>query len=81
MSGLSKPVKCDAVLTEIVGKSTMPRTEIIKQLWVYIKKNDLQDPKNKRVILADAKLKPLFDGKKSIGMMQLAGAISKHLVK
>ncbi len=81
MSGLSKPVKCDEVLTVLVGKSTMPRTEIIKQLWVYIKKNNLQDPKNKRTIVADEKLKPLFDGKKSINMMQLAKCISNHLVK
>jgi chromatin remodeling complex protein RSC6 len=81
MSGLSKPVKCDEVLSALVSKSDLPRTQIIKELWVYIKANNLQDPKNKRTIVADAKLKPLFDGKASINMMQLAKCISNHLVK
>ena len=57
----------------------MSRPEVVKQLWVYIKANNLQDPKNKRTILPDEKLKKVFDGKDEVGMLQMGKYISKHL--
>lgn len=78
--GLSTPVQPDQVLGAIVGTNSMPRTEIVKKLWDYIKANKLQDPSDKRTILADAKLEPLF-GAKKLNMMKLAGCISAHIKK
>jgi upstream activation factor subunit UAF30 len=66
-------------LAEIIGTKPMPRTEIIKQMWVYIKKYKLQDSKNKRMINADAKLKVLFAGKAQVSMFDLATIISKNV--
>ena len=68
----------DETLAQVVGSKAIPRTQIVKKMWEYIKKNDLQDPKNRRNILADAKLKLIFDGKKSVTMFELALVISKH---
>jgi len=68
-----------ADLAAIVGSKPLPRTQVIKKMWVYIKKHNLQNPKNKRNILADSKLKPVFGGKKEVTMFQLAGIIGKHL--
>jgi len=68
----------DAALAGVIGATPVPRTEIVKQLWVYIKKHGLQDAKNKRMINADAKLKVLFDGKAQVSMFELAGLIGKH---
>ena len=62
----------------VIGVTPLPRTQVIKGLWDYIKAHNLQDPKNKRVINADAKLKAVF-GKDSVGMLELAGIVSKHL--
>lgn len=73
-----KPMVADAALAAVIGSTPMPRTEIVKQLWVYIKKHGLQDTANKRNINADAKLKVLFDGKEQVSMFQLAGLIGKH---
>jgi upstream activation factor subunit UAF30 len=73
-----KPMVADAALSAVIGATPMPRTEIVKQLWVYIKKHGLQDATNKRNINADAKLKVLFDGKDQVSMFQLAGLIGKH---
>ena len=69
----------DAALAAIVGSKPLPRTQVIKKMWIYIKKHNLQNPKNKRNILADAKLKSVFGGKKEVTMFQLAGIIGKHL--
>jgi upstream activation factor subunit UAF30 len=66
-------------LAEVIGSKAVPRTEVIKQIWNYIKKNGLQDSKNRRMINADAKLKPLFDGKDQISMFELAKVVSKHV--
>jgi len=66
-------------LAEVIGSKNLPRTEIIKQIWVYIKKNGLQDAKNKRMINADAKLKPLFGGKAQVSMFDLAKIISSNV--
>ena len=75
------PVKPDAALAEIVGSKPIPRTEVTKKLWAYIKKNKLQDTKNKRNINADAKLLPLFANKKQVTMFDLATIISKNIKK
>ncbi|RMX08066.1 DNA topoisomerase III [Corticibacter populi] len=73
-----KPLKPNAQLAAVVGAEPLPRTEIVKKLWDYIKANNLQDPKNKRNINADAKLKPIF-GKDQVSMFELAGLIGKHV--
>lgn len=78
--GLSVPVQPDNVLGAIVGTNAMPRTEIVKKLWEYIKAKNLQDTNDKRTILADEKLKPLF-GADRLNMMKLAGCISQHVTK
>ena len=78
--GLSSPVQPDKILGAIVGMKAMPRTEIVKKLWDYIKAENLQDSKDKRTILADEKLKPLF-GTNKLDMMKLAGCISAHVTK
>ena len=75
------PVTPNDTLAAIVGAKPLPRTEIVKKLWVYIKKNNLQDKKNKRNINADAKLLPLFSNKKQVTMFDLATIISKNIKK
>ena len=77
--GLNKPYTPSAALAEIVGNKSMPRTEVVKKLWVYIKANKLQDAKNKRMINADAKLKPVFSGKGQVSMFEMGKHLSKHL--
>lgn len=67
-----------ATLAEVIGNKPLPRTEIVKKIWDYIKKNKLQDKANKRMINADSKLKPLF-GKDQISMFDLAKIVSKHV--
>lgn len=74
-----KPVQPDAALAVIVGSKPLPRTELTKKLWEYIKKNNLQDPKAKTVIIADAALKPVFDGKKSVTMFEMTKLVSGHV--
>ncbi|MBL8157997.1 hypothetical protein JNK62_00475 [bacterium] len=66
-------------LAEVVGKGPMPRSEVVKKLWVYIKKHDLQDAKNKRNINADATLKKVFGGKGTVSMFEMTKLVSKHL--
>ncbi len=68
-----------ASLAEVVGSKPLPRTEVIKKIWDYIKKNNLQDSKNRRMINADAKLKVIFDGKDQISMFELAKVVNKHV--
>jgi chromatin remodeling complex protein RSC6 len=74
-----KPVQPSAALSEVVGSKPIPRTEVTKKLWVYIKKNKLQDPKNKRMIKADATLKPIFGGKATVNMFEMTKLVGKHL--
>jgi upstream activation factor subunit UAF30 len=74
-----KPVQPSAALSEVVGSRPIPRTEVTKKLWAYIKKNGLQDSKNKRNINADDKLKPVFGGKKTVSMFEMTKLVSKHL--
>ena len=74
-----KPVMPDATLAEVIGSNAMPRTEVTKKLWAYIKKNKLQDQKNKRMINADAALKAVFGGKSSVNMFEMTKLVGKHL--
>jgi chromatin remodeling complex protein RSC6 len=74
-----KPVQPDAALSEVVGSKAIPRTEVTKKLWAYIKKNGLQDKKNKRMIKADDALKPVFGGKATVNMFEMTKLVSKHL--
>jgi chromatin remodeling complex protein RSC6 len=74
-----KPVQPNDKLAAIVGTSPMPRTELTKKLWVYIKKNGLQDKKNRRMINADDKMRALFGGKASASMFELTKYASKNL--
>ena len=73
------PLTASPALADVVGSKPLPRTEIIKKIWHYIKKNKLQDNKNRRMINADAKLKTLFGGKSQISMFELAKVVSKHV--
>ena len=77
-SKFMKPLTLDAILSDIIGNKPVPRTEIVKKLWVYIKKNNLQDSKNRRNINADEKLLKFFGGKKQVSMFELAKFIGKH---
>jgi chromatin remodeling complex protein RSC6 len=73
-----KPVTPSAALAEVVGSKPLPRTEVTKKLWAYIKKNKLQDKKNKRMIHADDVLRPIF-GKPELDMFKMTSAVSKHV--
>ncbi len=73
-----KPLTPSAALAAVIGSSPVPRTQVVKKLWAYIKKNNLQDSKNRRNINADAKLKPVF-GKSQVSMFEMTKIVSKHL--
>ena len=74
-----KPLTPSAALADVIGSAQRPRTEVVKKIWDYIKKNNLQDKKNRRMINADAKLKTVFGGKGQIYMFELAKVLSKHV--
>ena len=74
-----KPLAVSDELAAVVGKGPLPRSEVVKKLWVYIKKHDLQDPKNKRNINADEHLKKVFGGKDVVNMFEMTKLVSKHL--
>ncbi|MFH2036895.1 MAG: SWIB/MDM2 domain-containing protein [Candidatus Zixiibacteriota bacterium] len=74
-----KPMTPDDALAAVVGNKPIPRTEITKKLWAYIKKNNLQNPANKREIIADDKLKPLFNGKAKVNMFEMTKLVSGHM--
>jgi chromatin remodeling complex protein RSC6 len=74
-----KPMKPSAALAVIVGDKPLPRSQVAKGLWVYIKKHKLQDAKNRRMINADAALKAVFGGKSSVSMFEMTKLVSKHL--
>ena len=76
---LMKPMNLTPELEVIVGKGPMPRGQVVKQMWVYIKKNNLQNPSNKRNIIADDKLKPIFGGKSEVTMFEMTKLVSGHL--
>ncbi len=77
-AGFMKPLKPSAELAAVVGSTPIPRSEVVKKLWDYIKKNNLQDAKNRRNINADDKLKPIF-GKATVSMFEMTKLVSKHL--
>jgi upstream activation factor subunit UAF30 len=74
-----RPVTPSDTLAEVVGEKAIPRTEVTKKLWAYIKKNGLQDKKNRRMINADPKLKAVFGGKSSVNMFAMTKLVSRHL--
>ncbi len=76
---LMKPMKLSAELEAVVGKGPMPRSQVVKKMWEYIKKYDLQNPENKRNIFADEKLKPIFGGKDEVTMFEMTKLMSDHL--
>ena len=74
-----KPVQPSDTLAAVVGSKPIPRTEVTKRLWAYIKKNKLQDAKNKRMIKSDDALKAVFGGKAQVNMFEMTKLVSKHL--
>ncbi len=76
---LLKPYNLSSELEAVVGKGPMPRGQVVKKMWEYIKKHDLQNPKNKRNILADSMLKPLFGGKGEVTMFEMTKLVSAHM--
>jgi upstream activation factor subunit UAF30 len=77
-SAFMKPMRPSAELAKIVGAQPLPRTEVTKKIWAHIKRHKLQNPTNKREILADDKLQPIF-GAKKLNMFQMTKAVNKHL--
>jgi chromatin remodeling complex protein RSC6 len=77
--GLAKPVQPDAQLAKIVGNNPLPRTELTKKVWDYIKKHDLQDPDNRRMINADDKMKPIFNGQSQVSMFEMTKLVNQHV--
>lgn len=75
------PLKPSPALATVVGSAPLPRTQVVKKLWKYIKRHDLQDKKNRRNIRADANLKKVFSGKSVVNMFQMTKLVSKHLKK
>ena len=74
-----RPVQPSAQLSAVVGSTPIPRTEVTKKLWAYIKRNGLQDARNRRAINADDKLRPIFGGKSQVSMFDMTKMVSKHL--
>jgi chromatin remodeling complex protein RSC6 len=74
-----KPMHPSATLGAVIGSKAMPRTEVTKKIWQYIKRHKLQDKKNKRMINADEKLKPVFGGKRQVSMFEMTKLVSRHL--
>ncbi len=78
-SAFMKPMNVSSELAAVVGNGPMPRSEVVKKLWVYIKGKNLQDPENKRNIKADEALKKVFGGKDVVNMFEMTKLVSKHL--
>ena len=74
-----KPMQPDSQLAAVVGSNPMPRTEVTKKLWGYIKRKGLQDPKERRMIIADENLRPVFGGKNRVSMFEMTKLVNKHL--
>ena len=77
--GLQRPLKPSADLAAITGSGNIARSDVVSKMWEYIKKNNLQNPENKREIMADAKLKPIFGGKDKVSMFEMNKHLSNHL--
>ncbi|HXG61638.1 MAG TPA: SWIB/MDM2 domain-containing protein [Planctomycetota bacterium] len=78
-SAFMKPLQPSPALAKVTGEKPLPRSEVAKKLWAYIKKHGLQDQKNKRMINADDTLKEIFGGKKQVSMFEMTALVSKHL--
>ena len=78
-SAFMKPLNVSPQLSEVVGKGPMPRSEVVKKLWEYIRRNNLQDSNNRRNINADSNLKAVFGGKSVVNMFEMTKLVSKHL--
>ncbi len=78
-NALQQPLTPSAHLAEIVGSGKVTRGDVVSKIWAYIKAHNLQNPENKREIIADAKLKPVFDGKDKVNMFEMNKHLSKHL--
>ncbi len=78
-NALQQPLQPSPELAAVVGSGKLARGEVVSKIWEYIKKNNLQNPANKREILADAKLKPVFDGKDKVSMFEMNKHLAKHL--
>jgi chromatin remodeling complex protein RSC6 len=78
-SAFMKPMALSSELEAVIGSGPLPRSEVVKKLWAYIKEKDLQNPANKRNILADDKLKAVFGGKSEVTMFEMTKLVSKHL--
>lgn len=74
-----RPMKPSSDLAAVIGSNPMPRSEVAKKLWAYIKKNNLQDAKERRMINADDKLRPVFGGRKQVSMFEMTKLVNKHL--
>jgi len=74
-----KPMQPSAILSEVIGAKAMPRTEVTKKLWAYIKRNKLQDKMKRTMINADDKLRAVFGGKRQVSMFEMTKLVSKHL--
>ena len=74
-----KPMQPSTILSEVIGGKAMPRTEVTKKLWAYIKKNKLQDKTKRTMINADEKLRAVFGGKRQVSMFEMTKLVSKHL--
>ena len=77
--GLGQPVQPDSELAAVVGQRPLPRTQVVKKMWDYVKAEGLQDQKNRRMINADDKLRPIFGGKRKVSMFDMAKMISAHV--
>jgi upstream activation factor subunit UAF30 len=77
--GLAKPVQPDSTLAKVVGNDPLTRAALTKKVWDYVKKNDLQDPKDKRSIRADDKLRPVFGGKDKVSMFEMTKLVNQHV--
>ena len=77
--GFMKPMQPDEALAAVVGSQPLPRTEVTKKIWEYIRKHNLQDPNDKRSIRADDKLRPIFGGKSSVSMFEMTKLVNAHL--
>ena len=78
-SAFMKPMQPDAALAAVIGSAPVPRTEVTKKIWDYVRSHNLQDPKDKRTIRADDKLKPVFDGRSSVSMFEMTKLVNGHL--
>ncbi|KMZ57388.1 hypothetical protein ZOSMA_86G00230 [Zostera marina] len=79
--GITKPKPISPVMQEFLGVPEIPRTQALKQIWAYIKKHDLQDPADRKVIVCDDMLKKIFGGRERVGFLEIAGLINVHFIK